>query len=376
MRSLSYKRIKAEINLSWIEHNLKETCKGLGPNVKKCIVIKTDAYGHGAIAVAQHLQDKIDYMAVATPEEAEELRAAGLQKPILILGYVWPEDYGTMIRNEVRIPIFKEKDARELSRIAELTGIPAYIHLKVDTGMNRIGFYPDAEAAEAIARIRKLPGLITEGIFTHFARADEADKTYTEEQFRIFNSFVERVEAISGPIPIHHCANSAAALEMKHMAMDMVRIGISLYGMFPSAEMDRSASLKPAMRLISHITFLKDVEMGEGISYNHTCLLTGDRKVATVPVGYGDGYPRTLSGKGYVLIRGKRAGILGRVCMDQMMVDVTEIPDVRDGDEVVLFGKQGGAEITIEELSDICGRFPYEFICDIGKRVLRSYKTS
>ena len=190
----------------------------------------------------------------------------------------------------------------------------------------------------------------------------------------MFSRFVSNVESASGRIPIRHCANSAASLELPHMALDMVRIGISLYGIYPSDEMIRDKALLPAMKLESHITMLKDLEMGDGISYNHTFLLTGDRRVATVPVGYGDGYPRMLSNRADVLIHGKRARILGRVCMDQMMVDVTEIPDVRDGDEVVLLGEQDGAEIRIEELSEICGRFPYEFICDIGKRVPRIFR--
>lgn len=367
------KRAVARIHLDLIKDNITNITKHLPETVKVCAVVKADAYGHGAQAVAHSLENKVDFFAVATAGEALELRQSGIVKPILILGYVWEDDYEELIKNEVRMALFKEQDAVILSELGLRLGKKALVHIKVNTGMNRIGFALDQEAVESVRRIRELPGVDVEGIFTHFARADEENKDYCDEQFSAFRHFISRVEDGCAPIAIHHCSNSAASMEYTTAAMDMVRLGIAMYGHYPSDEIGEEIPLFPAMELKSCVVSVKPVEMGEGISYNHTRILTEDKMVATIPVGYGDGYPRLLSNRGYVLIRGKKAQILGRVCMDQFMVDVTGIPDISEGDEVTLVGRDGDLNIMIEDLSELCGIFNYEFLCGIGKRIPREY---
>ena len=366
-------RVRAEIDLGKIRGNLRRIGERLPDGTKMCAVVKADGYGHGATAVALALEQTADFFAVATVREALDLREAGVKKPVLILGYAWPEDYEELIQNQIRFTVFKEKDAEELSAWGVRLGMPAQIHIKVDTGMHRIGFPLTADAVETVRRIRRLPGLSVEGIFTHFARADEADKTYTYRQLRSFQEFVRRVEEGEAPIALHHCANSAAAMEVPEAAMDMVRVGIAMYGLYPSEEVSRQIPLEPALELKSQVVYVKDVEAGEGISYNHIRYLDRNCRVATIPVGYGDGYPRLLSDKGYVLIRGQRAPILGRVCMDQFMVDVTEIPGAAEGDLVTLVGVDGKDRILVEDLSALCGRFNYEFVCALERRVPRLY---
>jgi alanine racemase len=366
-------RVECIVDLRCISSNIDSIKAGLPSGTKVCAVVKADAYGHGAKAVAEYLKEKVDFFAVATAGEAMELREAGISNPILILGYVWPEDYGELIRNEIRIPIFKEKDARKLAAAAESIGKEAYVHIKVDTGMNRIGFRPDEASAAIVRDICRTAWLKTEGIFTHFARADEEDKTSAKGQLRVFKDFISAVEKDGIRIPIHHCANSAASMELPDAAMDMVRLGIAMYGLYPSDEVSRRIRLLPAMSLTSTVVFIKDVPEGSGISYNHTHILDKPCRVATIPVGYGDGYPRLLSDKGSVLIRGQRARILGRICMDQLMVDVTDIPDAEEGDRVVLVGSDGGGTIPVEELSALCGIFNYEFMCRLSLRIPRIY---
>lgn len=366
-------RVECLVNLDHIASNIQAITRHLPSRTKVCAVVKADAYGHGAQAVANHLKDKVDFFAVATAQEGMELRESGIRNPILILGYVWPEDYEELIQNEIRIPIFKERDARLLSQAAAKAGKSAIVHIKTDTGMNRIGFHPDEESAAVVRRICRMEHIDVEGIFTHFARADEADKAYTYEQFSRFKSFIAMVEQEGIRIPIHHCANSAASMELPEAAMDMVRLGIAMYGLYPSDEVSRSITLRPAMSLVSTVVYLKDVPAGAGISYNHTRVLDRPRRVATIPVGYGDGYPRLLSDKGCVLIHGRRAPILGRICMDQLMADVTDIPEVAEGDRVVLIGEDGGASLPVEELSALCGIFNYEFMCRLSLRIPRVY---
>ncbi|MCD8052598.1 MAG: alanine racemase [Lachnospiraceae bacterium] len=368
------RRTSVHVHLNDIAENLRRIQEHFPASVRTCAVVKADGYGHGAVAVARRLEAQADFFAVAAASEAAELREAGITRPILILGYCWPEDYAEMIEKEVRLTVFKEADARLLSETALRLGVPARVHIKVDTGMSRIGFMPGPDAVETVRRIRMLPGLEVEGIFTHFARADEEDKDFTEEQLFQFQDFIRRVEEGEKPIPIHHCANSAASMEIPETWMDMARVGISLYGLYPSDEVDHeTVKLRPALEWKSEIVFVKDLEMGSGISYGHTRIAFRDLRVATIPVGYADGYPRSLSNCGYVLIHGKPARILGRVCMDQMMVDVTEIPGAAEGDEVTLVGHDGEAELPVEALSELSGRFNYEFVCEISRRVPRIY---
>lgn len=367
------KRVKAEVSLDNIKYNLEQISRTLPEGIKKCAVVKADAYGHGVMAIASALSHDVDYFAVATSDEGLELRMAGIKNSILLLGYTWREDYIEMIENDISMTVFKLKDAEKISQIAVSIGKKAKVHIKVDTGMNRIGFPCTPEAVEEVRSIREMEGIEVEGIFTHFAKADEADKTFTYTQLERFRNFIDAVEEGKERIPLHHCANSAAILDVPEAAMDMVRIGIILYGLYPSNEVRRRLNLRPAMELKSHITFIKEVEKGQGISYNHTRVLTSHRRVATIPVGYADGYPRMLSNSGHVIIRGRLAPILGRVCMDQMMVDVTYIPNAKEGDEVTLIGWDGDEFIGVDDLAAISDRFNYEFICDIGRRVPRVY---
>lgn len=399
-------RVYAGIHLKNICHNVQWYIDHTGPDTKTMAVIKTDAYGHGAVMVAKALEQiGVDAFAVATVEEGVELREHGVTEPILILGHVFPDMLKEAIDHELTMAVFNEGNAVMLSIVAGTIGKTAHIHLKLDTGMGRIGFVPHEEGSEerkevlnTIEGIFQLPNLSVDGIFTHFAKADWADKTFMEEQIALFKSTVADLEARGLDLGIRHMCNSAAGLEKDDDFFDMVRVGITVYGLWPSDEVDmEKIDLRPGMSLVSHVSNVKTVGPGFPVGYGSTYVTTKDRTViATVPVGYGDGYPRSLSNKGEVLIAGRRAPIIGRVCMDQFMVDVTDISDaleaagdfpVTQGDEVVLLGSQSwpgegrgfddvepvSDTITMEELSELSGRFNYEFACDINKRVPRVY---
>lgn len=370
-----HSRVYAKINLKAVEENFCRMKANLRPGTKMVAVVKTDGYGHGAIPIARLVEgwDYIWGFAVATAEEALDLQKAGIRKPVLILGYVFPEHYEAAARQELRLAVFKLDMAKQLSRAALHTGKTIKLHIALDTGMTRIGFPDTDQAVETIKEICDLPGLEVEGMFTHFARADEADKTNARLQLERYLIFSEKLEAAGIQIPMKHCSNSAGILEMPEANLDAVRAGITIYGIYPSDEMKREpVKLHPVMELKSHIAYIKDVEAGVPVSYGGTYVTSRPTRIATIPVGYGDGYPRSLSNKGYVLIRGKQARILGRVCMDQFMVDVTDIP-AEELDEVTLMGKDGEAELSVDTLGALSGRFPYEFVCDIGKRVPRIY---
>lgn len=373
-----YARVYAEVDLDAIRTNVERMRAVMGEKVQMTAVIKADGYGHGASAIARELEP-LPYIwgfATATAEEAADLRKIGIRKPILILGYTFPYCYEYLAKQEIRPTVFREETAEQLSRAADKAGKPVKIHIKVDTGMSRIGIPADERGIGIVKNISRYPNLEIEGIFTHFARADEMDKGPAWEQFHRFEQFVCRLQEQSHiSIPLKHCANSAALMEMKGTHMDMVRAGIALYGLAPSYEAAADiAELAPAMSLISHIVAVKELEAGCGISYGAAYTTTKKTTVATIPVGYGDGYPRSLSGKGYVLIHGQRAPILGRICMDQFMADVTGIPSVKEGDMVTLIGRDEEEQITIGQLAELSGRFHYEFVCDIGKRVPRVYR--
>ena len=312
---------------------------------------------------------------MATIDEAIILRRHGIKKMILILGVTHESRYGELLRYDIRPAIFQYEKAKALSDLAVKNGKTAFIHLAVDTGMGRIGMKPDKASADMAERMSRLPGLRIEGMFTHFARADEADKAAYEAQYQAYLRFLGYLEERGVAIPIRHCSNSAGIIEsLGSNSLDMVRAGISIYGLYPSDEVDREAvKLRPAMALKSVITYIKDMEPGCPISYGGTYVTEKPMRVATIPVGYGDGYLRSLSGKASVLIRGKRARILGRVCMDQFMVDVTDIPEACEDDEVTLIGRDGDDEITVEELAALGGGFHYEMVCNLGKRVPRVY---
>lgn len=377
-----YQRVWAEIDLDAIRSNMENMKANISPHTKMIGVIKTDGYGHGAVPIARELEG-IDYLygfATATAEEAFTLRDAGIRKPLLVLGYTFPYSYERMIQDEVRMTVFRRDTLKELSEASGLLkerGIDkkAKVHIKVDTGMSRIGISPGGEGISFIKEAFETKGVEVEGIFTHFARADEADKTAVRGQLASFRHFLERVKQETGKeIPVKHCSNSAGIVELPEANMDVVRAGITLYGLWPSAQVRRDIiSLYPAMSLYSRIVCIKEIEAGTQVSYGGTFTAPDKRKVATIPVGYGDGYPRSLSGKGSVLIHGQKAPVLGRVCMDQFMVDITHIPAVREGDIVTLIGRDGPEQITMELLGEISGRFNYEFACGIGKRVPRVY---
>lgn len=373
----SCQRVCAEIDLGAIAGNMEQMRARLPENTRMMGVVKTDGYGHGSLEIARRLEPE-EYMfgfAVATPEEAHLLRQGGIRKPLLVLGYTFPYSYEQMIREEVRPAVFRRDSIEPLREAAVRAGKPVRVHVKVDTGMGRIGVTPDEEGLAFVKQLMEQPEIVIEGIFTHFARADETDKSSAEKQFSTFMEFVHRIEEeLKLEIPIKHCANSAAILELPHMALDMVRAGIIMYGLAPSEQVNMElVPLKPALSLYSHIVYIKTIHAGQSVSYGGLYTAEKDTRVATVPAGYGDGYPRGLSEKGYVLIHGKKAPILGRVCMDQFMVDVSGIPEACEGDRVVLLGRDGAECITAEELGDLSGRFNYELVCDLGRRVPRVY---
>ncbi len=372
----SYSRTYVTVDLDAIAYNFESMRKNIREGTQMIAVIKADAYGHGAVTVGRFLETfpYIWGFATATAEEALELRDAGIQKPILVLGYVFEDHYEELIDREVRMPVFDLETAEKIADYAEQLHKKAKIHIALDTGMNRIGFKDTQKSAAVICKISQMESLQIEGMFTHFARADETDKIYADRQFRRYMDFHRQLQDWGVSIPVCHCSNSAGIIDMPYANLDVVRAGITIYGIYPSDEVQKEkVPLKPVMSWKSGVAFVKEVEAGEQISYGGTFVTPKKMKIATIPTGYADGYPRMLSGKASVLIHGKRAQILGRVCMDQFMADVTDIPDVSRGDEVTLLGRDQEEEITVEELSDLCGRFPYEFVCCVSKRVPRVY---
>ncbi len=371
-----YNRVYAKIDMDAAAYNMEQMKKRIGGGARLIAVVKTDAYGHGAVPLAE-VFEKLDYVwgyAVASLDEGMILRKHGIKKPILVLGCVFPDQYDDMVRNDIRAAVYMEEMALGMAEAARKAGKKAYIHIKTDTGMGRIGFPVSEESADIIERISKLEDIKIEGMFTHFAKADETDKTYTYDQHRKFMWMKEQMEKRGVEIPYYDCDNSAGIIDFPDMKHDLARAGISTYGMYPSEEVNQNAvDLKPVLSLVSHVIFVKTVKPGTSISYGGTFVAPEKMRVATIPVGYGDGYPRSLSNKGTVLIHGKRARILGRVCMDQFMVDVTDIPDVKFMDRAVLIGEDQGDRITVEELAGLSGRFNYEFVCCLGKRIPRVY---
>lgn len=371
-----YSRIRADIDLDAVLYNFENMKANIRPGCKITAVIKADGYGHGSVQIAE-LMEPYDYMwgfAVAAADEAFRLRRAGIRKPIMLLGYTFDEFYEDLIRENVRICVFDYDTAVKVSDAAFTAKKKAIIHIALDTGMSRIGFRDNDASVAEIVKIAKLPNIEIEGLFTHFARADEVSIDPAVRQLERYDAFAEKVEKAGVDIPIHHVSNSAGIIRLREANKDMVRAGITVYGLMPSADVETDiVPLKPVMSLVSHISYVKNIEAGDEVSYGGTFKAEKTMRVATIPVGYADGYPRMLSGKGYVLIKGRKAPILGRVCMDQFMVDVTDIEGATRGDEVVLLGKQGDERITAEELGDLSGRFNYELVCDISKRVPRNF---
>ncbi|MCD7906730.1 MAG: alanine racemase [Clostridium sp.] len=370
-----YNRVYATVNLDAVASNMREMAANLPEGTGMIGVVKADGYGHGSVPVAMAVDPYVRGFAVATLEEGVILRRHGIEKMILVLGVTHPDQYGELIRREIRPTVFTMDQAERLSELACGQGVRAKVHLAVDTGMSRIGMRPDADSADMVLAMSRLPGIEIEGMFTHFARADERDKESAKAQLAAYLDFVDLLGQRGIKIPLKHCSNSAGIVEgLPSNSLDLVRAGISIYGLYPSGEVDREAvHLLPAMELKSCISYIKTGGPGTPVSYGGTFVTRRPTRIATVPVGYGDGYPRSLSGKGSVLICGRRAPILGRICMDQLMADVTDIPEAAEDGEVTLIGRDGGEQITVEELAEVGGGFHYELICGLGKRVPRVY---
>ncbi|MDY4028263.1 MAG: alanine racemase [Butyrivibrio crossotus] len=368
-----FTRTYSIIHLDSIYTNIEEAKKRVGNDTKIMAIVKANAYGHGAVEVAGAIKDKVYGFAVATVREALTLRESGVDNPILVLGYVCKAEYESVIRNNIIFAMLTKDMAKDISECAVRIGITAKCHIKINTGMNRIGFPVNEEAIDDIAELTGYEGLDCEGIFMHFATADSADKSYAKHQFELFMDVISKLEKRGIQFKIRHCANSAAIIDLPEYKLDMVREGIILYGLKPSDEVDASMKYYPALELKTHVIFVKELGVGESISYGRTFVTDRPMRIATVAIGYADGYPRSLSNKGYVLIHGKKAKVVGRVCMDQMMIDVTDIPDVNVEDVVTVVGKDGSEEITFEEVGELSGRFNYEFVCDISERVERKY---
>lgn len=371
-----YLRTYAKIDLDAILHNINEVKKRINQRVKVMAVIKADGYGHGSTVLGDFLKNEVDYYGVATIEEAIELREYGITLPILILGYTSPSQYSAIIKYDITQTIYNIETAKEMSKTAVQCGKKAKIHIALDTGMTRIGFAANEAGVLEVEEVFTLSNLIVEGLFTHFSCADEVDKSYSELQINRYDNFVELLEHRGRHIPIKHMCNSAGIMEFDHHRFDMVRSGIITYGLYPSEDVNKNAiELKPALEWKTHVVNVKTVDAGRGVSYGKTYITKGKTKIATVSIGYADGYPRALSSKGKVLIHGEYAPIIGRICMDQMMIDVTHIDNVKIEDEVTLVGNDGYYSISVEELANMAGSFNYEFVCGIGKRVPRIYET-
>lgn len=365
-------RAAALVDLSALEWNIRQIKERLAHGVKLMAVVKADAYGHGFSGLYPTFKAcGVDQYAVAFWQEGARLRERGVTEPILILGDTMEEEMEEAVRYDLMPAIFTETMAGAYSRAAVRAGIRGRVHIKLDTGMGRIGFPCVSETAEAIGRIGELPGISIEGIFSHFARADEADKTDAKRQYERFRWMLKQLEQRGIRIPERHIDNSAAIMEMEDTQQSMVRAGIILYGLYPSREVDRTRlRLLPVMRWVSHVSFVKKVPAGTPIGYGGAYVTSRPSVIATIPVGYADGYSRGLSGRGSVRIRGQEAPVLGRVCMDQFMADVTEIPEVCRGDEAILLGE----EMTAERMADLLGTISYEVVCDISGRVPRIYE--
>lgn len=372
---MSYCRTKAEIHLENLRFNVRSVRKCLNDNTAIMGIIKADGYGHGAIPLAKVLlEEGVTAFGVATVDEGVELRQAGYTVPILMLGYTHSSEDVQLIEYDIMPALFQYDRAVALSQCALQMGKTVKVHIKIDTSMNRIGLKATKESLEIVKRITQLPGIEIEGIFSHFANADEADKQAAQAALKQYQWFVQQLEQEGIHIPVKHISNSAGCMEFEDAHFDMVRMGIVTYGLYPSEEVNQKhLPLKPLLEWKSHVVYIKKIPEGEGVSYGSTFVTSRPTVVGTIPVGYADGYARQLSNKGRVLIKGQSAPIIGRICMDQFMVDLTDLHNIQEGDEVTLIGYDGEEHIAVEELAELSGRFNYEFVCDISKRVPRIY---
>jgi alanine racemase len=369
-----YNRVYARIDMDNLRFNIMKMKSLVKPDMKTLAVIKADAYGHGAVTIAKKITDLCDYYGVATIDEAVELRRAGIDMPILIIGFTADSDYEKLLEYNITQAVYDTAEAQKLSDLAVGLGKKARVHIKVDTGMSRIGYQVDDEGINEALKLKDMPGLYIEGIFTHYAKADETDKTAALSQRDKFRTFIKAMEDGGISFNIKHIDNSAGTMELDDDEFDMVRLGIVTYGLYPSDEVDKSVEIRPVMSLISHVCHVKTLPAGRGVGYGWSYVTARDTRVATVTVGYADGYPRAQSNIGRVIIHGKYAPIIGRVCMDQIMVDVTDIPETRLKDEVILIGSDGDCTISVEEVAAPAASFNYELVCNIARRVPRVYR--
>lgn len=375
------KRTWAEINLDAIDHNYHEIRKALNPKTKICCIVKADAYGHGAPYLSREYQRLgADWFAVSNLEEAIQLRRCAITRPILILGYTPPQKAEELAELNISQSVFSEEYARQLSSFASEAGVEVKIHVKLDTGMSRIGFLyqqlgRDDESIDQIERVCKMKGLIPEGIFTHFAIADEGvdGEDFTLHQYGCFKEVIEILELRGIVFSVRHCSNSGAVLDYPELQLDMVRPGVILYGMEPSGKVRHPLKLIPAMELKTVVSLLKTIQPETTVSYGRCFVTKRETVVATVPIGYADGYPRKLYDRADMLVCGKRVPVIGRVCMDQLMLDVTDVPEVKEGNVVTVFGHDGNAFLPVDELAKLNETINYEMVCLVGKRVPRVY---
>lgn len=371
-----FTRAWAEINLDHIAYNLNEIRRIVGKRTEVMAVVKADAYGHGVLeTVSTMIENGVSRLAVSMLDEAIQLRKIGIDIPILVLSHTSPKRVDELIQYHITQTVYNHDLAIAMSDEAVRQNTKVHVHIKIDTGMTRVGFPPGYSAVKDVVEIQSLPGIIVEGIFTHFATADESDKTYTKHQMEMFESIVSELNRIGIIIPIRHVSNSASILQYPEFTLDLVRAGIILYGIYPSNDIDRSiADLKPAMSLKANISLIKWVDKNISVSYGRKFKTDRKSRIATIPIGYADGYSRLLTGKSHVLVNGQPAPVVGAICMDQCMVDVTDVTgEISVGDEVVLIGRQGQSEITADEIAELIGTIPYEIVCIIGKRIPRVY---
>lgn len=368
-----YRYTRAEISFDNLRHNLREFRRVLPPQIKIMAVLKADAYGHGAVPMAREvLACGVDYLAVAFLDEALELRRAGVDAPLLVLGYTAPEHVERAIQHDLTLTVYTREVLHRLK--AARKSKPVKIHIKLDTGMGRIGIADESEAIHFIEEALSAPGIDVEGLYTHYACADEKDKSYTYAQYEKFRRIISHFAAKNIHFPLNHAGNSATAIDIPGLALNMVRLGISMYGLYPSQEVNKKrVNLRPVMSFKTGIVMVKKTPSGTGISYGATYRTRGEETIATLPVGYADGYTRMLSGKAHVLVHGQRVPVVGRICMDQCMINVSRVPDVQIGDEVVLFGEQGGEMISADEVASWLGTIGYEIVCMVSNRVPRVY---
>jgi len=364
----------AEVDLDAIAYNVQNIKKIVG-NKEIIAVVKADGYGHGAIDIVPVLlENGINKLAVAVLTEAIELRKSNIKAPIMILGYTDLTYADDIIKYDIEQTVYDLEYAKELSRVALILNKKAKIHIALDTGMGRIGFIPNEESIRQVKEIADLEGINLEGIFTHFSTSDETDKDYTLEQLKKFQDFNERLKEIGVNIPLKHCSNSGAIIDLPETYLDAVRAGIIIYGYYPSQEVNKERlPLKPALTLKTKVVHIKELEEGNYISYGRTFKTERKSIIATLPIGYADGYSRLLSGNVKVIINGKYSNVVGRICMDQCMVDVTDIENVKVGDEVILLGEEGNLRFNADDIAEILGTINYEVICMLRQRIPRVY---